>query len=453
MQTSKLTGRDLTSGSLHRNIWYLAIPMILETGIQNVSQLLDTYWVGQLGSTALAAVTISITIRWVLNSLSNGLGIGGMAVVARRIGEKNRSAAEHALLQTILLGIVISVVLSLIGFAVARPLLVLLGADAQVLPLGLSYLNITIAGLFVIILVFVINSMLRGAGEAKLAMIVLFLSTGVTVVLEPILVFGLGPFPRLGVAGSALASVLGFGSGLGYQFIILLRGKANIGINLRDLKVDFPLISRIVRIALPSTTQMVLRSSSRLVIVGIIGAFGTYALAGYGVANRMLLIALIPIFGLANSASTLVGQNLGAQKPKRAEHNAWWVSAYGVGYMAVLALLLFIFAPQIINIFDSTPQVVEIGTQCLRIVAPSLIASALGIVIGRGFDGAGDTVPAMVVNLFTLWGLEITLSYGLAHWVGLGVLGVWWGRAIANLGNGLLLAMWFKLGRWKRKKV
>ena len=453
MQTSKLTGRDLTSGSLHRNIWYLAIPMILETGIQNISQLLDTYWVGQLGSTALAAVTISITIRWVLNSLSNGLGIGGMAVVARRIGEKNRSAAEHALLQTILLGIVISVVLSLIGFAVARPLLVLLGADAQVLPLGLSYLNITIAGLFVIILVFVINSMLRGAGEAKLAMIVLFLSTGVTVVLEPILVFGLGPFPRLGVAGSALASVLGFGSGLGYQFIILLRGKANIGINLRDLKVDFPLISRIVRIALPSTTQMVLRSSSRLVIVGIIGAFGTYALAGYGVANRMLLIALIPIFGLANSASTLVGQNLGAQKPKRAEHNAWWVSAYGVGYMAVLALLLFIFAPQIINIFDSTPQVVEIGTQCLRIVAPSLIASALGIVIGRGFDGAGDTVPAMVVNLFTLWGLEITLSYGLAHWVGLGVLGVWWGRAIANLGNGLLLAMWFKLGRWKRKKV
>ena len=453
MQTSKLTGRDLTSGSLHRNIWYLAIPMILETGIQNVSQLLDTYWVGQLGSTALAAVTISITIRWVLNSLSNGLGIGGMAVVARRIGEKNRSAAEHALLQTILLGIVISVVLSLIGFAVARPLLVLLGADAQVLPLGLSYLNITIAGLFVIILVFVINSMLRGAGEAKLAMIVLFLSTGVTVVLEPILVFGLGPFPRLGVAGSALASVLGFGSGLGYQFIILLRGKANIGINLRDLKVDFPLISRIVRIALPSTTQMVLRSSSRLVIVGIIGAFGTYALAGYGVANRMLLIALIPIFGLANSASTLVGQNLGAQKPKRAEHNAWWVSAYGVGYMAVLALLLFIFAPQIINIFDSTPQVVEIGTQCLRIVAPSLIASALGIVIGRGFDGAGDTVPAMVVNLFTLWGLEITLSYGLAHWVGLGVLGVWWGRAIANLGNGLLLALWFKLGRWKRKKV
>jgi len=198
---------------------------------------------------------------------------------------------------------------------------------------------------------------------------------------------------------------------------------------------------------------MVLRSSSRLVIVGIIGAFGTYALAGYGVANRMLLIALIPIFGLANAASTLVGQNIGAQKPKRAERNAWWVSAYAIGYMAVSALLLFIFAPQIINIFDSTPQVVEIGTQCLRIVAPSLIASALGIVIGRGFDGAGDTVPAMVVNLFTLWGLEITLSYGFAHWVGLGVLGVWWGRAIANLGNGLLLAFWFKLGRWKRKKV
>ena len=453
MKTSKLPGRDLTSGSLQRNIWYLALPMILETGVQNVSQVLDTYWVGQLGSAALAAVTVSIAIRWVLNSLANGLGIGGMAVVARRIGEREREAAAHALWQTILLSISISLVLAVAGFILAHPLLLFLGADAEVLPLALAYLRVTLSGLFALILVFVINSMLRGAGEARLAMTVLFLSTAVTVVLEPTIVFGWGPLPALGVAGSAWAIVLGFGAGLVLQLVILLRGRARISINLHDLRPDFPLMGRIVRIALPSTTQMVLRSSSRLVIVGLVGMYGTFAMAGYGVANRMLLIILIPGFGLANAASTLVGQNLGAHRPQRAARSAWLISAYAAGYMAVSAIFLFIFARPLVGLFDPTPQVVDMGAECIRIVVPTLVFSALGIVLGRGFDGAGDTVPAMVVNLFTLWGIEVTLSYGFAKWVGLGITGIWWGRAMANIANGLLCAVWFRLGRWKRREV
>ncbi|RLD06438.1 MAG: hypothetical protein DRI56_08080 [Chloroflexota bacterium] len=453
MEKSKSSTRDLTSGNLHRNIWYLAAPMMLETGIQNVSQLLDTYWVGQLGSAALAAVTISITIRWVLNSISNGLGVGGMAVVARRIGEKDKKSAAHALWQTILLGIGLSLVLTTLGLSLARPLLIFLGADAEVLPLGLSYLRITLCGTFTMVLVFVINSMLRGAGEAKRAMTVLILATAVTVVLEPVLIFGWGPLPPLGVAGSAWGTILGFGSGLVLQIIILLQGKARISINIHNLKPDFPLMGRIIRIALPSTTQMVLRSSSRLIIVGLVGVYGTFATAGYGVANRMLLIALIPSFGLANAAGTLVGQNLGALKPKRAENNAWWVSVYAASYMGISAILLFVFARPLISFFDSTPQVVEMGTECLRIVAPTLVASALGIVLGRGFDGAGDTVPAMVVNLITLWGMEVPFAYGFANWLGLGLTGIWWGRAIANTANGLLFAGWFRLGRWKKRKV
>ena len=453
MKTNKLPGRDLTSGSLQRNIWYLALPMILETGVQNVSQVLDTYWVGQLGSAALAAVTVSIAIRWVLSSLANGLGIGGMAVVARRIGEREREAAAHALWQTILLSISISLVLAVAGFILAHPLLLFLGADAEVLPLALAYLRVTLSGLFALILVFVINSMLRGAGEARLAMTVLFLSTAVTVVLEPTIVFGWGPLPALGVAGSAWAIVLGFGVGLVLQLVILLRGRARISINLHDLRPDFPLMGRIVRIALPSTTQMVLRSSSRLVIVGLVGMYGTFAMAAYGVANRMLLIILIPGFGLANAASTLVGQNLGAHRPQRAARSAWLISAYAAGYMAVSATFLFIFARPLVGLFDPTPQVVDMGAECIRIVVPTLVFSALGIVLGRGFDGAGDTVPAMVVNLFTLWGIEVTLSYGFAKWVGLGITGIWWGRAMANIANGLLCAVWFRLGRWKRREV
>jgi len=452
-QAPKAWGRDLTTGSLHRNIWYLALPMMLETGIMNVSQVLDTYWVGQLGSAALAAVTISITIRWVVNSLANGLGIGGMAVVARRIGERDRAAAEHATWQTILLGLVVSLALGVVGMVLARPLLILLGADDEVLPLGLGYLRVAFGGMFTLILVFVINALLRGAGEARLAMIVLFLCTVVTVFLEPVLVFGWGPFPRMGVTGSAWAYVMGFGAGLALQVTSLVGRKRRIGINLSALRPDFPLMLRIVRIALPSTVQMTLRSSSRLAIVGLVGSYGTFATAGYGVANRMLLIALIPGFGLGNAAGTLVGQNLGARKPDRAEQTAWWVSGYSAVYMAVMAAILYISARPLIAFFDPTPEVVNVGVDCLRVVAPALFASAVGVVLARAFDGAGNTVPAAVINLLSLWGTEIPVAFGLSRWFGMGVTGVFWGRAIANLANGLLFAVWFNRGRWKERKV
>ena len=449
----EFTGRDLTRGGLHRAIWYLAPAMMLETGVMSIAQVLDTYWVGRLGSAALAAVTISITVRWVVSSMANGLGIGGMAVVARRIGAKDQEAAEHAAWQTILLGIGASLVLGALGLAVAKPLLTLLGADAEVLPLGLAYLRVAFAGVFTLILSFIINAMLRGAGEARLSMRVLFLSTATTVVLEPALIFGLGPLSPLGVAGSAWAYVLGFGVGLILQVIILLRGRARIRINLRNLRPNLPLMARIIGIALPSTVQMTLRSSSRLAIVALVGLYGTCATAGYGVANRLLLIALIPCFGLGNAAGTLVGQNLGAEQPDRGERSAWWVSSYSGGYMAVVAAVLTIFAPSLISLFDPTPQVVALGTECLRVVAWSMIASSIGLVLARSFDGAGDTVPAMAINLISLWGMEISVAFGLSRWLGLGVTGVWWGRTIANLANGLLFVLWFRRGRWKQKDI
>lgn len=453
VENIKPKARDLTSGNLHGAIWRLALPMMLETGIMNVSQFLDTLWVGRLGSAALAAVTISLTIRWVVNSLANGLGIGGMAVVARRIGEKDQAAAEHATGQTILLGLSVSLVLGGVGLVIARPLLSLLGADAEVLTLGMAYLRIAFPGMFTMILVFVINAMLRGAGEARWAMVVVFLSTAVTVILEPALIYGFGPIPELGVAGSAWAFALGFGTGLALQIFVLLQGRASIRINVRALRPDLPLMGRIIRIALPSTAQMVLRSSSRLAILGLVGLYGTFATAGYGVANRWLLIALIPGFGLGNAGGTLVGQNLGAQKPERAEQSAWWVGAYAAGYMITVTTLLFIFARPAITLFDPTPEVVEIGTECLRVVSLSMIAGAVGIVLARGFDGAGNTVPAMAINLITLWAIEVPVALVLARWFSLGITGIFWGRAAANLSNGLLFAVWFRRGRWKQKDV
>jgi putative MATE family efflux protein len=445
--------RDLTTGNIHRNIWTLAVPMILEMATLSVAQIVDTYWVGKLGSAALAAVTISITLRWVINSLANGLGIGGMAVVARRIGARNRAEADHATWQAVLLAVFVSIVLGAVGILVAEPTLHILGADADVLAMGVSYLRILSGGLFTLVLVFVINSLLRGAGEARLALWVLVLSQGLTIVLEPLLVFGWGPFPALGVSGSAWASVLGFGAGMLFQIAILLSGRARIAINLRDLWPDLRLMWHIVKIALPSTIQMTLRSTSRLTVLAIIGLYGTFATAGFGVANRILLIALIPGFGLGNATATLVGQNLGALQPRRAERSAWWVTAYNASLLAAFALVFFAFARPLVAFFDPTPEVVKIGTEFLRIVAPSLIFSAVGVVLARGFDGAGNTVPAMFVNLLTLWGMEVPLAYGLSQWTGLGITGVWVGRALANTANGLVFALWFRLGRWKKREV
>ena len=445
--------RDLTSGSIHRAIWYLAPAMALEVAILSVSDLLDTYWVSRLGSAALAAVTFGIAVRWFVNSLPMGLGTGGMAVVARRVGARDREATAHAAGQTILLGLILSLLLTIAGLAVARPLLQLMGADAEVLPLGLTYLRITFLGSFTWVLVYVINPMIRGAGEARRAMWVLVLITAVIVLSEPILVLGLGPIPRLGIAGSAGAYVLGFGCGLLMQIVILLRGRANIGLRLRHLRPDLPLMGRIVSISLPGAVQMTLRSASNMVLVGLVGSFGTFATAGYGLADRFLLIILFPCLGLGNASGTLVGQNLGAGKPERAERCAEWVSVYGIVYMLTVTSLIFVFAEPLVAFFDPTPEVVAIGTTCIRIIAFSLVLDGIGIVLGRSMDGAGNTVPAAVVNLVTLWGLQLPVAFALSQGLGFGLAGIWLGRAVANAANGLLLAAWFRRGRWKERKV
>jgi putative MATE family efflux protein len=376
-----------------------------------------------------------------------------MAVVARRVGARDGESAAHAAGQTILLGLGASLLVSGLGLAVARPLLLLLGAGADVLPLALGYLRVALLGIVTLVLSFVINSMLRGAGEARWSMRVLILSTAVTVLLEPVLILGLGPVPPLGVVGSAWSFVLGYAAGLVLQAIILVQGRAGLRIRLHHLRPDLYLMKRIASIALPSTIQMTLRSSSRLAILALVGLYGTFATAGYGVANRLLLIALIPCFGLGNVASTLVGQNLGAARPERSERSAWWVSAYAAGYMAVAAGVIALLAPSLIALFDPTPQVVAVGAECLILVTWSEVASAVGVVLARSFGGAGNTMPPMIVNLVSLWGIEVVLAWVLSQGLGWGITGIWWGRALANLANGLLFGLWFRRGRWKREAL
>jgi putative MATE family efflux protein len=427
--------------------------MALEMGILNVADLLDAYWVSRLGSAALAAAALSLAVRWLVNSISVGLGTSALAVVARRVGARDQEAADHATGQAILLGVIVSALLAVLGMAIARPLLQLMGADAEVLPLGLTYLHTLFLGSFAWVLVQVINPMIRGAGDAWPAMGVLFLTTAVIVVSEPILVLGLGPLPKLGIAGSAGAYVLGFGCGLVLQAAILWRGRARIRLRWRHLRPDLPLMVRIARIALPSALQMALRAAATMVILVMVGAYGTFATAGYGLADRFQLIILVPCFGLGNTAGTLVGQNLGAGKPGRAGRCAWWVGAYAVGYLLPLATLLFVFARPLITTFDPTPQVVEIGVECIRIIIFAIVLDGLGFVLARGLDGAGDTVPAASINLLTLWALQLPAAFLLSRWLSLGLKGIWWGRALSYVANGLFFVAWFWRGKWREREV
>jgi putative MATE family efflux protein len=443
----------LTEGSLNRAIWQLGLPMTLEMTMMSLFQLFDLLWVGRISPAALAAVTVSTTVRWCISALSMGLGVGGLAVVARRIGEGDERAANHATWQVVIVALSVAVSLAAAGLVLMEPLLRLCGAGEDVMPLGLSFLRVTFAGLWAIILVPILNSLLRGAGNASEALSVLAVANGLNILIEPFLIFGWGPFPQWGVAGAALSTVLAQTAGLGLQLVYLGTGRARIRLDLGQLRFDPRLMWRIATIALPSTVQMTLRSVSRLTMIGIMGAYGTAALAAYGVANRLRMIALIPGFGLGNAAATLVGQNLGAGKPARAERTAWLVGGYSTIFMALAAGTSLILARPMVAFFNSDPHVVRLGGEGLRIVGSSLIFSGLGVAMGRGLDGAGATFPPMVINLLTLWGVQIPAGYALARWAGLGTTGVWIGLGLANLSNGLVMTYWFRRGKWKDKQV
>jgi len=445
--------QDYTSGSLTKNIWLLAVPMVLEMGLVSLFRVADMFWVGKLGPEALAAITIGENVRWALSGLAMGQGIGGLAVVARRIGEKDEEGANHATLQAVILALGITISLSVIGLLFAEPLLLLLGTKPEVLPQGLVFLRVTLFGLTGFHMVPIVNSLLRGAGEAKLALTVRILAYGLGLVIEPFLIFGWGPLPPMGVAGAALALVGAQWLGFLFQLGILLSGRARIRIDVRRLGVDLKLMWHIFRISLPSTIQMMLRSFSRATLLSVVAVYGTYAVAAYGVSARVFMTAFVPGFGLGNAAATLVGQNLGAGKPNRAARSVWIIAGYNVAFMTICAAIIVPFAEPIMAAFNDTPEVVALGAQALRIFAVGYIFSALGAVMARGLNGAGDTAPAMFINLVTLWVLQIPLAWFLSQVAGWGTTGLWAGISAANVANGLIFAFWFKRGRWKERQV
>ena len=445
--------RDLTTGSITRNIWSLAWPMMVGNVLQTAFNVVDMIFVGKLGAEAIAAVSLSGMVLMLIITLIVGISIGTTALVARFIGAKEYSQANEVALQSLLFGGIASFFLAIIGFFFSETLLKIFGAEAAVIKMGTDYLSIMFLGSFTMFLLFLGAAILRGAGDALTPMLILMFSTLINIVADPLLIFGLGPFPRLEIKGAAIATVLARGIGMFIILAILLKGYSYIHVTLNNLKLKFNILWRIIKIAIPGSLQMATRSFSGLIIMSIIVFYGTCALAAYGIGLRINMIVMMPGFGLGAATATLVGQNLGAKQSQRAEKSAWTALMYYEAIMIVIGSLFYLFAPKIISIFNNNPEVIQEGISFLRVVTLSYIFLATAIVLHQGLHGAGDTVPPMIITAVSLLGIRIPLAYFLPRLFPLNTQGIWLAIALSTVLEGSVVAFWFKSGRWKKKKI
>jgi len=432
--------QDYTRGPIGRAIFLLAIPMVLEMAMESIFAVTDVFFVGRLGPDAVATIGLTESMLTLVYALAMGLGIGTTAVVARRIGEKDREGAANAAVQATVLGIAGAVLLGGLGVAFAPRLLALMGASPAVLQVGSGYTRVMLGGEATIVVLFVVNAVFRGAGDAAIAMRVLWLANAINIVLGPCLIFGLGPFPKLGVTGAAVATTIGRGTGA-----IYVRGA--LGDRLRDDRVD-ELDDR--RIALAVLDQHLLLL---LGLVRIVATFGSQALAGYTIGIRIIVFALLPSWGMSNAAATMVGQALGARDPDRAERAVWRACLYNLVFLSAIGLAFVVFAAPIVSVFTSDPVVLAYGVDCLRIIAAGFAFYAYGMVLSQSFNGAGDTVTPTLLNLIVFWLWEIPLAWALAVALGMGPRGAFVAVAIAFSTLAVAAGAIFRRGRWKRTVI
>jgi putative MATE family efflux protein len=445
--------QDFTTGSLNRAILLLAIPMVLEMVLESLFAVVDVFWVGRLGPDAVATVGLTESMLSLVFAVGLGLSLSTTAMVARRIGEKNPAGAAVAGVQAIIIGLVISIAIGAPCLFLAPRLLALMGASPQIIAVGSGYARIALGGSAAIMLLFLNNAIFRGAGDAAIAMRLLWVSNIINLVLDPCLIFGWGPFPKLGVTGAALATFSGRSIGVLYQFYRLLRGTERIRILRRQIRVELDVLLRLVRVSLTGILQFAIAHTSWIGLVRIVSLFGSAALAGYTIAIRILIFIILPSWGLSNAAATLVGQNLGAKQPDRAEKSVWRTGFYNMLFLGIIGVFFVFFAGPVIRLFTHDPAVVPLATSCLRILSYGNIAYAYGMVMLQAFNGAGDTVTPTIVHFFGFWVLEIPLAYTLAIPLGMRSNGVFLAIVVAEAaiaGAGVVL---FKRGRWKRQKI
>jgi putative MATE family efflux protein len=445
--------RDLTQLPLGRAILLLAVPMVSEMIMESIFAVVDIFWVSKLGPDAVAAVGLTESMLTVIYAVAMGMVMGVSALVSRRTGEKDADGAARGAVQGIVLGLGLALIVGALGATLGPRLLAVMGGSAAVVATGAGYTRMMLGGSVTVVLLFVINAAFRGAGDAAVAMRTLWLANGINIVLGPFLVFGWGPFPRLGVTGAAVATTIGRGIGVLYQLRTLARGRGRLVVRRRHLRMDADSLRTIVRISRSGVLQSMVGMASWVGLVRIISTFGSQALAGYTIAVRVILFALLPSWGMSNAAATLVGQNLGARRPERAEQAVWRAAFYNLMFLGAIGLLFVLLPRGIIGLFTREPAVLEQGARCLRIVAAGFLFYAYGMVVTQAFNGAGDTRTPTVINLICFWLWEIPLAYLLAVVLGVGPAGVFWAITIGFSTFAVIGVVWFRRGRWKRVVV
>jgi putative MATE family efflux protein len=445
--------QDFTRGSIGRAIFVLAVPMVLEMLMESLFGIVDAFWVSRLGQDALAAVGLTESMLTIVFAVAMGLSMATTATVARRVGEKDDAAAAHAAGQAILLGVLVSLAVGAVGFAFAGDLLLLMGAEPGVVAVGASYPRIIFGTNVCIMLLFLNNAIFRGAGDAALAMRALWLGNAINLVLDPCLIFGWGPFPAWGVTGSAVATAVGRGAAVLYQFWMLGREKSRVRVGWAELRPDFAQMWKLARVSLGGTFQFLVATASWVIIVRVVAFSGSAAVAGYTIAVRILVVALLPSWGMSNAAATLVGQNLGAGRPERAERSVWLTGVANMAFLAGVTALTLLFAEEMTGLFTREPEVVRYGVDCLRYVSYGYVFYAWGMVLVQSFNGAGDTWTPTVINVACFWALEIPLAYALALWAGMGAQGVFLAITVAESTLAVVGFFAFRRGRWKAQRV
>ena len=444
---------DYTQERIGRAVLLLAVPMVLETSMESIFAVADIFFVSRRGAASMATVGLTEAMLTLLYAMAIGLSMGASAMVSRRIGEKNPDAAAISAVQAILLGVAISIPIALTGGTLAPHLLRWMGASDDVIRAGSGYTRIMFSGNATILLLFLMNAIFRGAGDAAIAMRVLTLANGINILLGPCLIFGLGPFPELGVTGAALATNIGRGTGVVYQLMKLWGNKGRIRLRRDHWKLELPVMRTMLRISGAGIAQSLINMTSWIGLVRILSTFGEFAVAGYTVGMRIMIFALLPAWGLSNAAATLVGQNLGAGKPERAEESVWMTCRYNFIFLGLVGLFFIVFAKQVLSIFTTDPSVLPFGIQCLRIVSYGFVFYAYGMVLTNSFNGAGDTATPTRINLLCFWLWEIPLGWFLAKHFHMGPLGVFWAITIAFSTVAVLSAAIFRRGTWKLKRV
>lgn len=444
---------DYTSFDLKRAIWLLAIPMMLEMTMESTFAVVDVFFVSKLGDAAVAAVGLTESMLTIVYALGFGLAMATTALVARRIGEKNRDGAVRAAASAIAVGVGAGAAIGIPCLFFAPDLLGLMGASETVVAQGSGYARWILGLNGIVMLIHILNGIFRGAGDAALAMRTLALANGINIALDPILIFGFGPIPALGLTGAAIATCIGRGTGVAYQLWMLRRGSGRLQLCGAAARIEPPILLEILRLSTGTVGQFLIATSSWVVLMRIVAPFGEATLAGYTIAIRIAIFAFMPAWGFTNAAATLVGQNLGAKQLDRAERAVWLTGLYTMGFLAVVTVAFLSLAPQLVGIFTSEPASHAVGVRALSILSYGYVFYAWGMATIQGFNGAGDTRTPTWIHFFCFWILEIPLAYTLAHPAGLGAEGVFWSVCIAESSFAVIGVLLFRKGKWKETKI